>query len=459
MNTLKAGFGRVDITPMLGIALQGYFHPRFADGILDNLEINAIALETDGTKVLLISIDSCEFYKEVMDTCRQRITEITGVPGNAIFISITHSHTSPCLFSPREARNFDAFGEPFDAAQLEILREYELLIYRRIADVARLAIADLKPAKMGWAIGNAPEVAFVRRFRMKDGSVRTNPGVGNPDILYPIGDVDERVNVLRFDQEAGNSLILVNFGNHPDTVCGNKISADWPGYTRRMVEKSIDNTRCIFFNGAQGDVNHINVHETNPLFMQAYSEQEKLTFAEHIGRTVAGAVLQVYDKVNYRDVDSLRFLQKTIAAPSNMPKPEEMEQARLYVALHETGRDSEIPAEGMGVTTLVSEALRMVRLEHGPESFPLLLSGVAIGNVALFGIPGEPFTGIGRGIKEAEGWDLVLPCGLTNDYVAYFPMQEAYDEGGYEARSSSLKAGVAELIINEGKQLLAQLKA
>ena len=36
---------------------------------------------------------------------------------------------------------------------------------------------------------------------MKDGKVRTNPGVGNPDILHPIGDVDERVNVLRFDRE------------------------------------------------------------------------------------------------------------------------------------------------------------------------------------------------------------------------------------------------------------------
>ena len=205
-------------------------------------------------------------------------------------------------------------------------------------------------------------------------------------------------------------------------------------------------------------MNHINVHETNPMFKQAYSGQEKLVFAEHIGRTVAGAVLQVYDKVNYRDVDSIRFLQKTIAAPSNMPKPEELEQAYRYVALHEAGRDDEIPAVGMGVTTLVSEALRMVRLEHGPESFPLLLSGVAVGNMALFGIPGEPFTGIGRGIKEAEGWDLVLPCGLTNDYVAYFPMQDAYDEGGYEARSSNFKAGVAELIVDEGKKLLAQIR-
>ena len=40
----------------------------------------------------------------------------------------------------------------------------------------------------------------------------------------------------------------------------------------------------------------------------------------------------------------------------------------------------------------------------------------------------------------------------------YFPMQDAYDEGGYEARSSPFKAGVAERIISEGTKLLAELQ-
>ena len=86
------------------------------------------------------------------------------------------------------------------------------------------------------------------------------------------------------------------------------------------------------------------------------------------------------------------------------------------------------------------------------------MTGIAIGNVALIGVPGEPFTGIGRGLKEAEGWDLVLPCCLTNGDTGYFPMMDAYVEGGYEARSSSFKAGVAELIIAEGKDLLDSLR-
>ena len=64
---------------------------------------------------------------------------------------------------------------------------------------------------------------------MKDGSVRTNPGVNNPDILEPIGHVDQRLNVLRFDREGGETLILSNFGMHPDSIGSNNIkrAAKW----------------------------------------------------------------------------------------------------------------------------------------------------------------------------------------------------------------------------------------
>ena len=100
----------------------------------------------------------------------------------------------------------------------------------------------------------------------------------------------------------------------------------------------------------------------------------------------------------------------------------------------------------------------MVRLEHGPEFFPMLFSALAIGDVVFFGIPGEPFTGIGRGIKSSEGWKMICPTCLTNGSEGYFPMIDSYDEGGYEARSSNFKAGVAEKIIEEGKKILAEIR-
>ena len=450
MNKLRAGFGRVDVTPPMGIGVRGYFKPRYAEGVLDNLEISALALECDGSKVLLMSIDNCGLKKTMTDGYRKVVSERTGVPVEAIFMSSTHTHTGPGM------------ALEGDENEYALEKEYEQGLNHKFADAAMFALQNLKPAKMGYAVGEAKNIAFVRRFRMKDGSVRTNPGVDNPDIVAPIGDVDERVNVLRFDQEGGESFVLVNFGDHPDTVGGNLISADWPGFLRKTVEKTLDNTKCIFFNGAQGDVNHVNVHPRggylNDMFMDFDDVARGYGHARYMGRVVAAGVLQVYDKVKYVEVDSLKAMQRDVDVPSNKADPADLPEAHRINDLHMAGKDAELPYTGMMLTTVVARAGRMVRLENGPDSFNMPLTGVSIGNVALIGIPGEPFTGIGRGLKEAKGWDLVLPCCLTNGSEGYFPMQEAYDEGGYESGSSNFKAGVAELFIAEGCALLDELR-
>ena len=444
---LEAGFSRTDITPLLGIGLSGYYVPRVANGVLDPLEANALVLRDNRRTLALIAVDNCGLAPTaVYDRCRARVGDALGIPAEAVFISATHTHTSP-------------FWGEGDAP--EVL-EYTAWLERRLADAACMAAADLRPAHMGFGVGRAADVAFVRRFRMRDGSVCTNPGVDNPDIVAPLGDVDERVNVLRFRRDGAEDIVLVNFGNHPDVVGGCRLSADWPGFLRRRVEKALDGTRCLFFNGAQGDVNHVNVHprggDLNDMFMDFDDVSRGYGHARHIGNVLAGAVLQVYDKVCWQDADRLDCGTRTVEVPSNRPEPEDLPLAREYAALHRAGRDAEIPYEGMQLTTVVAEAERMLRLEHGPDAFSMPLSAVAIGDVALIGLPGEPFTGIGRALKQAQGWSLVLPCCITNGYEGYFPMRDAYDEGGYEARSSIYAAGVAERLIDEGLALLNELK-
>ena len=447
MNKLQAGFARANINPMLGIGVSGYYQVRVADKILDDLEVNCLALAVDDTRVALITFDLCVPNNACYDMCREAVSQATGLPLEAVYISATHTHTGPV--ADTRSKN-------------PLVQEYIKLLCSRVADVTVMAMQDLKPARMGWGIGQAPNVAFVRRFRMKDGSIQTNPGVNNPDIVEPIGSIDERVNVLRFDREGAETLVLANFGNHPDTVGGCGISGDWPNFARRTVEKVLDNTRCIFFNGAEGDVNHVNVHpkggDFNGMFNDFDDVSRGYAHARHIGNVVTGAVLQVYEKVWYQDVDSIKAISHKFHLPSNMPTPEQMPEARRINQLHLAGKDDEIPYKGMMLTTVVAEAARMINLEHGPESFEMELSGVAIGPVAMVGIQGEPFNDIGLGIKDTEGWDTILPCCLTNGSIGYFPTMNAYEEGGYEARSSRFKAGVAERIIEEAKKLLSMLK-
>ena len=378
---------------------------------------------------------------------RPAVSESEGVPLEAIFVHSTHIHTGPQLV-------------PDDSDPL--IEEYRVFLGRRLVEVTRAAISDLKAAKMGIGVGEAKNVAFIRRYRMKDGSIQTNPGVNNPDIVAPIGEVDERVNVIRFDREGADSIVIANFGNHPDVVGGELVSADWPGMTRRIVEQAIDGTKCIVLNGAQGDVNHVNVHPKAGDFNDMYSDFDGCSrgygHARHIARVVAGAVMSVYDKVEYVDVDGIDYTQRLVEIASNKADPKDLPLAHKYNDLHNAGRDDEIPFKAMMLTTVVAEAARMVRLENAPDTFPMRFSAIRIGDVVLFGIPGEPFTGVGRGLKEAEGWKMVLPCCITNGYEGYFPMKDSYEEGGYEARSSNYKVGTAEKIIEEGKKILQELR-
>ena len=73
-----------------------------------------------------------------------------------------------------------------------------------------------------------------------------------------------------------------------DVVGGLGISGDWLAMTRRITKKAIDNVKCILFNGAQGDVNHVNVHPTKGDFNDMFHDFDGCSrgygHARHIAR-------------------------------------------------------------------------------------------------------------------------------------------------------------------------------
>ena len=344
-----------------------------------------------------------------------------------------------------------------------LIRDYTQLLCKKLADAAVMALADLKPGKMGFAVGTAPDrIAYIRRYKMKDGTTMTCPPINDPNIDGPIGKLDQRVHILRFDRDNAPSIVLVNYGLHADTVNGELISADWPGWMRRTIDKALDGVKCVCFVGCEGDVGSTHVFpsggDMNDTEISFDNEMKSPGMARFIGRALAGTVLQVYDKVEYVDVDKLQVIHKTIQIDANRPAPEELPLAHKYKQLHEEGRDDEIPYTAMALTIAVSEALRMCNLEFGPDTFPLELTGVKIGPVAMVGIPGEPFTEIGVRIKDTEGFSMIMPVALANGSQGYFPSKEAYDAGGYEARSSPFRPHVSDKIVEGSKEMLHLLK-
>lgn len=441
MNKLQAGFCRMNINPPMGTPINGYKTARKVDGVLDDLFINALALRVDNTAVLLLTVDNFAIDSVTCLSLRQQIADAAGLPLDAVFLHTTHIHTAPQL---GQINNWAplSFKE-----QADLLQEYDAFMRQRLADAAKGALADCKDAKLGWAIKDVAGISFLRQFRMKDGTVCSDPGVGNPDILSPVGDTDTQVNVLRFDR-ADDTLVLVNFGCLPDTIGGNLISADFPGFLRQGVENALDAAKCIFVNGAHADVNTLGFDN----IQQGYEHARKT------GTALANAVVDVFNNVQYEDVEHLGFLRKTITVPSHRSKPEEVPLASKYYYAYESGKLEDIPFTGKKLQEVVEESGRILRLAYGPNSYELELGGIVLGNVALVALPGDAFSEIGSALKQSANMPMVLPMSLTDGFKGRFPSQTAYDESYIEARSSCYRSGVEEQIVTACTEILNTLR-
>ena len=452
MNNLQIGYAEENINPKLGIAIEGYYVPRFAKGILSNLKVISLAIKSKENTVLLLSLDLCELDEKTVRRIKSAVSAKTGVAEDKVILTATHTHTGPCL---RDSGYFDYDAEP--------VNKYLVFLAEQSAKAAQKSLKDLKPAKMGYAVGKAPDrIAYIRRYKMKDGSTMTCPPINDPNIDYPLGTLDQRVNVLRFDRENADSIVIMNYGIHADAVNGEMISSDWVGWTQSTLLKSLDGVKCVCIMGAQGDVGSTNVHPTksdmNDTEISFDNEMKSPGMARFVGRALAGTVLQVYDKVEYIDVEDIKIINETFNVELNVPDKKDLPLAHKYAELHEQGRDDLIPYKAMELTTVVAEAMRMVEMENSPKETQMAMTGLRLGNVVLVGISGEPFTEIGVKIKELGGYDLIIPCALTNGYEGYFPSKEAYLEGGYEARTSRFKPSVCDAIINAADKILKELK-
>lgn len=448
MSKMKTGFARLCITPPLGVAMSGYYEARYAKGVLDDLYVSAVAFDNGEEKAVVLGVDTLLFSATESDAYRKIISDFCDIPMDSIFINTSHTHTGPLV------------GVDI-ASDLESSPLYDEFIGIQMRDAAKMALEDVSDSTFYKAEGEAKRISFVRRFRMKDGSVQTNPGVDNPNIDHALGEPNETVKLIKIERDDAEDIFIVNFGVHPDVIGGEYISADYPGFVCSTIEDTIPNTKCMFLLAPQGDVNHINPHPTkgerNGLHMTFDGCPRGYEHAMHMGRVIAGSVLQICDKAEEIDADEIKFSSKTIVCPSSQEN-DRLEEAKRIVEIHESGRDDELPYKAMELTTVVSEAVRIVELEHGPDSYSFTLSAIQLGDIIFAGIPCEPFTEIANRIYAASPYEMTMLCCLTNGGDSYIPTSRAYDEGGYEARSSKLKKGVDDIAVNGMLELINEVK-
>ncbi len=411
----KAGFARVDVTPPLKTILTGYFTDRISDGVLDPIELNALAINDGEKTALVITSDFMYTIEKAMNRFRSLISDATGVEIDNIFIQSVHQHTSTTA----------GIGGPTDP-------QYQYILEHKYCDVARMAIDDLKEATVSIASKEtAVPISFIRRFKMKDGSTKTNPSDRRlPDVIGPIGEADNTVRIVRFTREDANDIALVNFQTHPDVIGGNKFSADWPGFTRRFTEADLKDVHCILVNGCQGDVNHIN----------PYDRHGKYPHSEFMGRTIADTVVDIWNKTEKIDAGAITTKVEIKRIPSNMQGIEKIDECIKFYSDYQAGK-----VEGPGMNEL-GNIRRIANMDNVTLVQRVPVSMVAFGKVALIGYGGEPFTEYATVLREAVPELHIMTACLANAAQGYLPSASAFKEGGYEAVSSNFTESVAPVL-------------
>ena len=438
---LTAGLAVADITPPIGYRMSGYFSERLSTGTSNPLCAKAVVLRQGVTSAAMVFCDIIGLSLEVSSRARRRAAERTGIPASNILIAATHSHTGPLYFGALRKHFHDAAVAEHGSDPCEKVNYAEQLI-EKLAGVIVKADAAAKPVRLAAGSTGQQGLSFNRRFHMKDGTVRFNPGSLNPDIVRPAGPIDPEVGMVFLREANGdNDAIgaLVNFALHLDTVGGTKYAADYPYYTEQSLrEKYGDKFVLLFGNGTCGDINHFDV-----------TKKQRLR-TDYIGRTLAETVKAKKESLEAVTEPALAVLSGIVHAPLQQFGPDDIAWARENIKKVGTGELSFIKEV---------EAYKILAREMRPgRTIPLEVQVFRLSrDVAVVGLPGEVFVDLGLKIKQASPFATTLVIELCQDAPGYIPTKKAFAEGSYETVNSRIAPGGGEMMAEAAIRLLKEL--
>ncbi|MBR6825738.1 MAG: hypothetical protein IKM59_04240 [Oscillospiraceae bacterium] len=218
---MRAGFGRVAITPHKPMKMAGFDRRKDpSSGILDELYVSVLRLEDESAAYFAFcSFDVLGVDSQLCRQVRNILSRSLSVDADRIWVSSTHTHSAPShIFSGSESYDPDFVSELLEKAK----------------EAGQKAKADLAPCAPYVAHTHAVGVASLRNM-------------GRSGSEYPMP-----VHVTKLCRKE-DSLSFCLFSCHP-TVLDEKntlYSKDIPGAAAKRLPK---NQFCMFHNGACADI-------------------------------------------------------------------------------------------------------------------------------------------------------------------------------------------------------------
>jgi hypothetical protein len=220
VGSLRAGAGKARIALGPRPVLAGYPGRRRAAGASEAVYARAIALEVEGLRALVASVDTLlipgELEEEVLR--RARLPPLT-----CLLLAATHTHSGPGGAWDNALAGWSGAG-PFD-------REQRDAIAQAAADALTQAIAALGPAEF-----------LVAREDWPQGPARARSE----------GPLDPQLVALRVRRPSGEDVgTLIDYPMHPTVTPRSpaRLSADWPG----QVAAELEGAPVLVVQGAGGN--------------------------------------------------------------------------------------------------------------------------------------------------------------------------------------------------------------
>jgi hypothetical protein len=453
---MRAGVGRADITPPVGIPAGGWGNQLHEISEGNDLELWATVLvvEGDDVRAAVVDVDLCILDDTQAARARSVVGEAAGLPVECVAVGTTHNHSVPVTLE---------LGGAWIRRNRALVEPYVESVFDAIGRAAAEASASLRPVRVGSATGRSP-LAVNRRMTTPDGGVVT---VG----LAPDGVSDPTLTVVRLDGDDDRPVAtIVHYACHPIILGADNtfVTPEYPGLVKRVMEAAVGG-HCLFVQGACGDVG------PSELFVRDLATYRRLgamigheaagtayragwrTHRQRVRRGEASAWIASFEYEPDAEPDAVVGvahetvplpLRDDLGDPVRWRADAERCENEAY-----TAREGGAPDDEVRELTVRTKFARM-RAERGDalrglESYPLLVHGVRLGPVALVGVPVELFCEIGMSIRDRSPFARTLVSGYWNGYRNYLPTDVERSRGGYEIDISPFAPG-AEALVTAG---------
>ena len=432
---LLAGFGKIDVTPDYPVGLRGYANDgtRIHEMVVDPIYVTCIALTEGEETILVYTLDHCCCDQTITQWIRQAVTPVTGIPGEKIFTSATHTHSAPSTGAHPNAMRYRG----------------DLVVW--CVQAAQAALADRAPAKVLVAKQEVPGMNFVRHFITANGSIA---GIAfgsfkdNPPLDYTT-QPDKTLMLVKFQREGfKKSILMVNWQGHPDRsseIGKLNIAPSFPGPFRDTLA-TYTGDLVAYFTGADGNT---------VIDSRLKQDQHNLNWREY-GIKMAEISYGLYKQLQEVPGTGIAVNRRVVELQTDHGMDDRIEDALKVIDFWK----KEGLTEGMAYArsfgfSSVYQANAIRNKFHMDKTRTLELNTFRVGGIGFTSGTYEMFSEAGLAIRERSPFENTF---LLTGNFSYIPSKEAYDYQCYEAVTGYYARGTGERLVEEYIEMLNEIK-